>query len=148
MNIIITFYLFIKNYFCFGSINFIYNSYSISGKVDSLTNEHIDTTYAINVDMMRFRFQVNAKYHLFVGEAKSSGIRITCTEIDNDQQEYMNRFDTIHNCFIDCKSKSSKFDLSINNIKLLDQIKVDIEGMRSINRSFFYFILISCDSIK
>lgn len=49
-------------------INFIYNSYSISGKVDSLTNEHIDTTYAINVDMQRFRFQVNAKYHFFVGE--------------------------------------------------------------------------------
>lgn len=79
-------------------------------------------------------------YHLFVGEAKNSGIRISCAEIDKDQQEYMNKFDNIHNCFIDCKSKSSKFDLSINNIKLLDQIKVDVENMRSINRSFFYFI--------
>ena len=49
-------------------VNFIYNSYAISGKVDSLTNEHIDTTYSINVDMKRFRFQVNAKYHFFVGE--------------------------------------------------------------------------------
>ncbi|MFN5416413.1 MAG: outer membrane beta-barrel protein [Flavobacteriia bacterium] len=49
-------------------INFIYNSASISGKVDSLTNDIIDTTYNIKINMNRFRFHANAKYHFFIGE--------------------------------------------------------------------------------
>lgn len=50
-------------------VNFIYNSYSIKGQIDSVnTNNVVDSTYFIDVKMQRFRFHVNAKYHFYVGE--------------------------------------------------------------------------------
>ncbi|MES2589729.1 MAG: outer membrane beta-barrel protein [Bacteroidota bacterium] len=59
---------FFKDKISFG-INCIYNSYNIKGQIDSLnTNNVVDSTYFITVDMQRFRFQANAKYHFFVGE--------------------------------------------------------------------------------
>lgn len=50
-------------------VNFIYNSYSIKGQVDSVnTSGVVDSTYFIQVNMQRFRFHANVKYHFFVGE--------------------------------------------------------------------------------
>jgi nitrate reductase NapAB chaperone NapD len=79
-------------------------------------------------------------YNIFVGETINSGIQLTAGKIDEKRQEIMNKFSSIEECFVNIKSKKGEFEVNGDNHNLLEQIKVDINSLRRLGHSFFYFV--------
>lgn len=79
-------------------------------------------------------------YNIFVGETINSGIQLTAGKVDEKRQEIMNKFSSIEECFVYIKSKNGEFEVNGDNYNLLEQIKVDINSLRRLGQSFFYFV--------
>jgi hypothetical protein len=79
-------------------------------------------------------------YNIFVGETLNSGIQLTTGKVDEKRQKIMNKFSSIEDCFANIKIKKGEFEVNGDNYKLLEQLKVDINVLRALDQSFFYFV--------
>jgi hypothetical protein len=97
----------------------------------------------INEDTLNLESKLDTNkfcYNIFFGETLNSGIQLTTGKVDDKRQKIMNKFSSIEDCFANIKIKKGEFEVNGDNYKLLEQIKVDINVLRGLGQSFFYFI--------